>query len=37
MVKQIIENHNGTITAESAIGTGSCFHLLIPQKNRTTS
>jgi nitrogen fixation/metabolism regulation signal transduction histidine kinase len=37
MVKQIIENHNGTITAESAIGTGSSFHLLIPQKNRTTS
>ena len=37
MVKQIVENHNGTITAESAIGTGSCFHLLIPQKNRTTS
>ena len=36
MVKQIIENHNGTIRFESELGKGTCFILHLPKKNRTT-
>lgn len=36
IVKQIVENHNGTISVESTVGEGTCFIILLPQKNRIT-
>lgn len=36
MVKQIIDNHNGTIRFESELGKGTSFIIRLPKKNRIT-
>jgi len=37
LVKQLTEQYNGTITLESEKGKGSCFSVLLPRVNTTTS